>query len=411
MALVVIAVATTVVAGCCALPAVRRRPVLAAPVAAFGSAVFFLGPGSLAIGGGIVNFAVACGLAVAVVLLAVPAARVLSPLTLAAIGGAVVGVATTWVLLLALAGPMLLVLVLPLRRRRWMASRARVALSAAVVVAVVAALAHTAVVLSRVTAANPLTVDGGRVHVDFGLVVAAGLAVVGMGVALMRRHPRVAGLMAMPIAAAATAAGLIALQVAANGEITYYGLKFLLGVEIVVFAVLPVPVVHLLDRLRRPGRPGVRGVLASALVALALTQVFGLTATGLGPIGIGAEAPGVTAIGKQQQAIADPPASADLAYRIGGFDAPLPAYWVDVRGDRVSPVLAGQWFLAFTDSWTLEANAVASGAVPGEPAQIPAVAEQILLSRPDAVVVVRSEYADAVRRAVGPFLAPRIIGL
>ena len=121
--------------------------------------------------------------------------------------------------------------------------------------------------------------------------------------------------------------------------------------------------------------------------------------------------PGVTAIGKQQQAIANPPASADLVYRIGGFDAPLPAFWVDVRGDRVSAILAGQWFLAFTDTWTLEANAVASGAVLGEPAQIPAVAEQILLSRPDAVVVVRSEYADAVRRAVGPFLAPRIVGL
>jgi len=275
-------------------------------------------------------------------------------------------------------------------------------------VAVVAALAHTAVVLSRVTAANPLTVDGGRVHVDFGLVVAAGLAVVGMGVALVRRHPRVAGLMAMPVAAAGTAAALIAIQVAANGEITYYGLKFLLGVEIVVFAVLPVPVVHLLDR---PRRPGLRGASASVLVALALTQVFGLTATGLGPIGIRAEAPVITAIGKQQQAIADPPASADLADRIGGFDAPLPAFWVDVRGDRVSPVLAGQWFLAFTDSWTLQANAVASGAVPSEPAQIPAVAEQVLLSRPDAVVVVRSEYADAVRRAVGPFLAPRVVGL
>ncbi len=411
MALVVIAVATTVVAGCCALPAVRRRPVLAAPVAAFVSAVFFLGPGSLAIGGGIANFAVACGLAVAVGLLAVPAARVVSPLTLAAIGGAVVGVATTWVLLLALAGPMLLVLVLPLRRGRWTASKARMALSAGVLVAVVAALAHTAAVLSRVTAANPLTVDGGRVHVDFGLVAAAGLAIVGMGVALVRRRPRVAGLMAMPVAAAGTAAVLIALQVAANGEITYYGLKFLLGAEIVMFAVLPVPVVHLLDRPRRPGRSRVRGVLASGLVALALTQVFGLTVTGLGPIGIGAEAPGVTAIGKQEQAITHPPPSADLVYRIGGFDAPLPAFWVDMRGDRVSPILAGQWFLAFTDTWTLEANAVASSTVLSEPAEIPAVAERILLSRPDAVVVVRNEYADAVRRAVGPFLAPRIVGL
>ena len=181
MAVVVIAVATTVVAGFCALPVVRRRPVLAAPVAAFVSAVFFLGPGALAIGGGIANFAVACGLTVAVVLLAVPAARVVAPLTLAAIGGAIVGVAATWVLLLALAGPALLVLVLPLRRRRWAASRAHVAVSLGVVVAVVVGLAHTAAVLSRVQAANPLTIDGGRVPIDVGLLVAAGLAVVGMG--------------------------------------------------------------------------------------------------------------------------------------------------------------------------------------------------------------------------------------
>ncbi len=410
MALVVIAVTTTVVAGFCALPAVRRRPALAAPVAAFVSAVFLLGPGSLAIGGGIANFAVACGLAVAVVLLAVPSARVLTPLTLAAIGGAVVGVASTWVLLLALAGPALLVLVLPLRRRRWAASRARVAVSAGLVVAVLAGLAHTAAVLSRVQAPDPLTIDGGRVHVDFGLVAAAALAIVGMGVALARRHPRVAGLLAMPVAAAATAAGLVALQVAVNGEITYYGLKFLLGTEIVLFAVLPVPVVHLLDRARP--RAGLRGALASGIVALALTQVFGLTVTGLGPIGIAAEAPGITNRVKQEQAIAAPPGAAELAARITRLDAPLPAFWVDFPGDhRVSPILAGQWFLALTDTWTLEANAVASSTTLSGPEQVPLVAERILLRRPDAVVVVRGEDVAAVRRDVGPDLAPRIVGL
>ena len=149
---------------------------LAPPVAAFVSAVFFLGPGSLAIGGGIANFAVACGLAVAVVLLAVPAARVVSPLTLAAIGGAVVGVAATWVLLLALAGPALLVLLLPLRRTSvGGVPRATSRCRRAIVVAVVVGLAHTAVVLSRVQAANPLTIDGGRVHIDVGLLVAAGV--------------------------------------------------------------------------------------------------------------------------------------------------------------------------------------------------------------------------------------------
>jgi len=411
MALVVIAVATTVVAGFCALPAVRRHAVLAAPGAAFISGVFLLGPGALAIGGGIANFAVACGLVVAVVLLALPAVRVVSPLTLAAIGGAVVGIAGTWVLLLALAGPAVLVLVLPLRRNRWRADRTRVAVSAAIVVAVLAALAHIAVVLAQVDAANPLTIDGGRVHVDFGLVVAAALAIIGIGVALVRRHPRAAGLMAVPVAAAAVAAWLIALQVAANGEITYYGLKFLLGAEIVLFAALPVPVACLLDR-RVPPVGRLRGGLASCVVALALTQVFGLTVTGLAGIGIGPEAPGVTIIANQEQAIADPPAAADLVRRIGGLDAPLPAFWVDLAGDhRVSPILASQWFLAFTDTWTLQANAVASLTVLHAPADVPAVAERILLSRPDAVVIVRNEDAAAVRRAVGPFLAPRIAGL
>ena len=145
MAVVVIAVGTTVVAGLRAPPrrppptgSSRHRSPRSSPP------VFFLGPGALAIGGGIANFAVACGLTVAVVLLAVPAARVVAPLTLAAIGGAIVGVAATWVLLLALAGPALLVLLLPLRRRRWMASRAHVAASLGVVAAVAVGLAHTA---------------------------------------------------------------------------------------------------------------------------------------------------------------------------------------------------------------------------------------------------------------------------
>jgi hypothetical protein len=410
MALVVIAVTTTVVAGFCALPPVRRRPVLALPVAAFVSAVFLLGPGALAIGGGIANFAVACGLSVAVVLLVVPAARVVSPLTLAAVGGALVGVASTWVLLLALAGPALLALLLPLRRRRWAASRAQVAVSVGVAVAVVVGLAQTAVVLSQVQAASPLTVDGGRVHVDVGLVVAAALAIVGMGVALARRRPRVAALMAVPAVATATAAWLIQLQVAANGEITYYGLKFLLGAQVVLFAVLAVPVVHLLERRRR-GRGRVRGVLASGIAALALTQVFGLTATALAP-GIAAEAPGVTNAVKEAQSIAQPPAAADLANRIAYLDAPLPAFWIDIAGDRrVSPILAGQWFLAFTDSWTLEANAMATITTLRGPGEVPLVAERILLRRPDAVVVVRREDVAAVRRAVGPELAPRVYGL
>ena len=215
----------------------------------------------------------------------------------------------------------------------------------------------------------------------------------------------------MPLVATATAAWLIQLQVAANGEITYYGLKFLLGAQVVLFAVLAVPVVHLFQRRRSLRRARVRGVLASGIAALALTQVFGLTATGLAP-GIAAEAPGVTNAVKERQSIAQPPAAAELADRIAHLDAPLPAFWIDIAGDRrVSPILAGQWFLAFTDTWTLEANAMATITTLRGPAEVPAVAERILLRRPDAVVVVRREDLAAVQRAVGPELAPRVYGL
>ena len=101
------------------------------------------------------------------------------------------------------------------------------------------------------------------------------------------------------------------------------------GAEVVLLAVVAVPAVHLLGR-RTARRGRVRSVLASGIAALALTQVFGLTATGLAPIGIAAEAPGVTNAAKEAQAIAQPPAAADLAARMAHMDAPLPAFWIDL---------------------------------------------------------------------------------
>jgi len=182
-------------------------------------------------------------------------------------------------------------------------------------------------------------------------------------------------------------------------------------VEVVLLAVVAVPAVHLLGR-HTGRRARVRGVLASGVVALALTQVFGLTATGMTPVGIAAEAPGVTNAVKEAQAIAQPPAAADLAARMAHLDAPLPAFWIDLAGDRrVSPILAGQWFLAFTDTWTLDANAMASITTLRGPDEVPAVAERLLLRGPDAVVIVRREDVAAVRRAVGPELASRVYGL
>ncbi len=423
MALLVIGATTMVVAGFCALPAVRRRPGLAAPVAAFVAAVFLIGPGAQAINGGIANFAVACCLVVAAVLLAATAARVFTPLTLAALGGAVVGIATGWVLLLVLALPAILMLVFPLRRRRWWASEARMASSAVLVLVVIGCLARTAAVLSRVQAPSPLTIDGGRVPVDVGLLVAATLAIVGACLLLLRAprrgvRTRIAAMLAMPVVGVATAGALVALQVQANGEVTYYGFKFLLGMEIVLLAALAVPLVHLcpLPQRPRPRRSAVSGAAASLLVAAALTQVFGLAVADLGGIGLGVEAQGAKDAAHQEQLIADPPSAADLVTRVAAMDGQVPrggAYYLDIGSDgRVSSVLVAQWFLAFTDTWTLDANTVASGTVLNRPGGPGPVAEDILRSHPGSVVVVRWEDVDTLRQDIRqPDMAYRIVGL
>lgn len=425
LALLVIAATTMVVAGFCALPVLRGRPGWAAPVATFASSVIFWGPGSLAVDGGIGNFVTACCLAVAVVLLAVPVARVVAPLTLTAIGGALVGIATSWVLMLFMALPAVLMLVLPLRRARWSASWPRAGVSACLVVVVIGALVRTATVLSRVQAASPLTIDGGRVPVDLGELVAASVAIVGACTMLLRRgaQARVAAIMLVPLAGAAAAAALVVLQVRANGEITYYGLKFLLGAEIVVLPVLLIPLVHLAHRHvsahRRGGtrrRVTVRGTVASVLVAAALTQVFGLTLSRFGPIGLDAEAEGARNSAHELQVMAQPPAAADLVARVAGMDQRLPpagAFYLDVSPDhRVNTILTAQWFLALTDTWTSGANDVAASSVVHGLPEAEVVARRILRTHPGSLVVVREEDLDALREALGqPQLASRIVGL
>ena len=426
VALLVIIVVVMLVAGLCALPALRRRPAVAVPASAFVATVFLFGPGAALIQGGIGNFTLACALVVAIALLAVPAARVISPLTLAAIGGAVVGIATSWVLLLVMALPAVLVLVAPFRLRRWRATAVGVGITVFLLLAVAGCLARTAEVLGRVQAEDPLTIDGGVIPLNVGLLVASALGMLGAAV-LARRgfaapavRSRVAGLGFVPLFGAAAATVLIIVQIETNDKVSYYGFKFMIGMLIVLLAVLVIPVVHLVP----PVRPGgllvtARTVAASALAALALTQVFGFTFDA-SDVKLPAGAPGVANLVADAKVIQTPPLAAALAFRLeraarlhpGGI--PARAYYLDVSADRrISAILAAQWYLSLSDTWTSQSNYVAVGtSFRDNGPDAVADARWVLVTRPDTVVLVPMEYRYTIVKGLNrPDWAKRVIGI
>ncbi len=425
LAVVLIGATVTVVAGLCALPELRRRPAVAAPAAALAAVVVLLGPGAVALRDGFSNFLFGCALVAAAALVALPMARIVRPLHLAALGGAVVGIATSWVLLLALALPVVLAVLFPLRRRRWAATAEQAAAATVLLLLVAACLARTAVVVLSVQASDPLLIPGGIAPPALGVatVAAAGLVVAAIAV----RRVRVACLAAVSVVGVAGAVVLGATQVAVNGEVSYYGLKFATALSVVLPLLLLVPLTLLVggrrpvERVRRDvpvalflGRAR-RGAGAVVLV-LAATQAFGLAAPDGTDIGLPSQAPGAAARAAREDAQEDPPTTADLARRVEKSPPPEGrSFYLDLPSDgRIDPILAAQWYLALTDTWTLETNlvltdiALSRGRLGDEFAA--STVRRLLTENPDAVVAVRPAYLRRLTEQLdSPSLTRRIV--
>jgi len=291
IALVTMCLVGMLVAGVCALPVLRRRPMVALPLATFVASVLVLGPGANAIQEGFVNFNFACALVAAVVLIVVPLARVLSPLHLAAVGGAVVGIAHGWILLTVLAAPAAFVVLFPLRRRRWASSRRTLVVSAAIATAVLLCVVHAALLVLRVPVDDVLLRGGGIVPPDLGLTIASVLGCAALCVVVHHRRRgasrrgfpgdlvRVGSLAGLPVVASSAALLLVAFQLSYGGRVTYYSLKYVSGVEVVVLIVTTVPLAYLITRwIPQPRTIGggtslvrFRQLVSSAMTVLALT--------------------------------------------------------------------------------------------------------------------------------------------
>ncbi|NMI01556.1 hypothetical protein [Pseudonocardia acidicola] len=437
VAIITILACISLVAGLCALPSLRRRPVIAAPIAAFVAAVFFFGPASNAIQEGFTNFVFACALVGAAALVGVPMARAVSPLHVGALVGAMVGIANGWILLLVPAAPVAVMAALPLRRGRW-AVPTRYGVATTVIVLVgLACVIRAVVVVARLPVGNPLVLTGGIVQPDMGVVVAAVLGAlalcstvgclskVGRGT-LSSSAVRARTLSGVPLIGIAAAAVLAAMQISANGQVSYYGLKFITGLEIICLVLLSIAAAFILSSWRRDQtvapvrtrRPGVtmHKAAISLTLSIAATQSFGFAVPGLASVGLPATAAGVANRSEQVAAI-NAPTSATGVLRAASLQSDVgdaSVFYFNYPSDnKVHPIAAAQWYFALTNTWTRQLNTVA-GELMTETTSISDLAAEIrelFLTRPEAFAAVPADQVEAVRDVLElPWMSDHVIG-
>ena len=164
-------------AGVCAIPRLRRYPVLAAPLVALTALPFVFDPGAHAIQSGFANFVVAAALAGCAVLIA-SSMRSVTPVWLAALGGTMIAVAHSWAPLTLVSAVGSGSIAVPRRRLRYAASRRLRLVSAAVLIVTLLAIAHAGQVLLLLhkDVGGILTIDGGIVAPDPVLVSMAAIS-------------------------------------------------------------------------------------------------------------------------------------------------------------------------------------------------------------------------------------------
>ncbi|MCL3862695.1 hypothetical protein [Actinotalea sp. K2] len=401
---VLVLVATMIAAGLCSLPALRRRPAFAVPVAVFAVVGFVVGSEGGSFVAGFANFMVAAALTACIPLLVVTMHRVLMPVHLAALGGLLVAVAHGWFLLLVVAVPAAALVLVPVERTRRATSRTTKVLCGAVVVLTAVGMLQALQILSVLDPGEVLVIPGGILVPDLGRVLALALGAIGacLLVSRYRGGPRTAWCALVPAAGLVAAAFLGLFQLYAGGELSYYFWKLLVGVELVSAVVLALALATALPALpgRAPhGRGRLREGAAVVVLTLAATQVFGFTGTGQGRFRAADTAPTVA-----QHLIAAVGSTA-------GVPASRVTYLATPGEGALHPINAQQWFLALSGRWTVEANDDTALLVgPTGAANEPSGVLGLLLERPGAVVVLDPDQAAVLRaQATSPEITARIL--
>lgn len=347
-----------VVAGMCALPAVRRRQAIMATGIAVASAAWIYGPGSIPVYEGFANFYLACGMATATVLALLTFQRRIPVIGVVSVGAGLVGIANNWLLLLSLVAVVLLAKLWTISRgpktynRRWWILTATAAglilLGVALPVLQIAPLIRSSQAILEAT--------GGIAFPDFGLaLVTLSMALV-LGICnrsamartewlQLRRersdvHVAAVGLL-LPIALCVWLAVTQSLQ---NGEISYYFHKYLIAVLLLAWPLSVAAAATLIPVVQRRGTPHRHPgrTAALALLAVTATQVFGFTVPGLEDVGLPPSAKPVVELASQAAHIKSTPA---YVHRLieSARDPESPSTIYIPAAGTVDPVLAARW--------------------------------------------------------------------
>lgn len=347
-----------IVAGMCALPAVRRRQAVMATGIAVASAAWIYGPGSIPVYEGFANFYLACGMATATVLALLTFQRRIPVIGVVSVGAGLVGIANNWLLLLSLVAVVLLAKLWTITRgpktygRRWWiltaAAAGLILLGVALPVLQIAPLIRSSQAILEAT--------GGIAFPDFGLaLVTLSMALV-LGICNrsamartewlpLRRersdvHVAAVGLL-LPIALCVWLAVTQSLQ---NGEISYYFHKYLIAVLLLAWPLSVAAAATLIPVVQRRGTPHRHPgrTAALALLAVTATQVFGFTVPGLEDVGLPPSAKPVVELASQAAHIKSTPA---YVHRLieSARDPESPSTIYIPAAGTVDPVLAARW--------------------------------------------------------------------
>ncbi|MBO9555489.1 hypothetical protein [Cellulomonas sp.] len=421
MTLVVLLAVAMVLAGICSLPALRRRPFVAFPALMFVVATFTLGPGGMLLHDGFPNFIVAVAFVSAIPLLVVQMTRPLSPVFLAALGGAAVGIAHNWSLLLSMGALGVVAVFFPRTRLRWTTDRRAWVAPAVITLITLVGLAQAWTMLRHQPGlGNLLGIGGGVTPVPLGQLVLTSVGAVAACVFLLvqNRRPhgpwsgdavRTAWTGLVPLAGIGFAAALAFTQIRAQGDVAYYFWKYSIAVELVSSVVLVVALVMALRPVGVRRTVGVRAVGACALVVtgVAALLVYGLPKVLPTSLGGGVAPGGVARADFVALGHAAVPAQ-DAIDLVAAARAPrpesdgprtfLPYPW----GQQVPPMMSAQWFDALTGRWIDQTQRLLPNENPtgSSPQDAIDAARKVLRAEPDVIVVVGPQYVDAVKDAV-----------